>query len=152
MQAWQIMNKTKTFPLNQNLTRANYGFYAATCVLCHKQYVGQTKNKFSKRWSTHRSNWNRPNCRNDKNKEVDLFLLWYYAFFHGNVNKPPIHEAYIVTFVEQPNFRSLNICEDKWYNQIDAQINIHSMVNGQWFIVSYDSANKQKHHKSHRMQ
>jgi len=25
-------------------------------------------------------------------------------------------------------------------------------VNGQWFIVSYDSANKQKHHKSHRMQ
>ena len=25
------------------------------------------------------------------------------------------------------------------------------MVNGQWFIVSYDSANKQKHHKSHRM-
>jgi len=27
-----------------------------------------------------------------------------------------------------------------------------AMVNGQWFIVSYDSANKQKHHKSHRMQ
>jgi len=25
-------------------------------------------------------------------------------------------------------------------------------VNGQWFIVSYDSANKQKYHKSHRMQ
>jgi len=24
-------------------------------------------------------------------------------------------------------------------------------ANGQWFIVSYDSANKQKHHKSHRM-
>jgi len=27
-----------------------------------------------------------------------------------------------------------------------------TMVNGQWFIVSYDSANKQKHRKSHRMQ
>jgi len=27
-----------------------------------------------------------------------------------------------------------------------------TMVNGQWFIVSYDSTNKQKHHKSHRMQ
>jgi len=26
----------------------------------------------------------------------------------------------------------------------------YTMVNGQWFIVSYDSANKQKHHKSHR--
>jgi len=24
--------------------------------------------------------------------------------------------------------------------------------NAKWFIVSYDSANKQKHHKSHRMQ
>ena len=39
-----------------------------------------------------------------------------------------MHEAYIVTFVEQPNFHSLNICEDKWYNQIGAQINIHSMI------------------------
>jgi len=27
-----------------------------------------------------------------------------------------------------------------------------NLVNGQWFIVSYDSTNKQKHHKSHRMQ
>jgi len=48
--------------------------------------------------------------------------------FNGNVNKPPIHEAYIVTVVEQPNFHSLNICDDKWYNQIDAQINMHSMI------------------------
>jgi len=29
---------------------------------------------------------------------------------------------------------------------------VRSMVNGQWFVVSYDSTNKQKHHKSHRMQ
>ena len=27
-----------------------------------------------------------------------------------------------------------------------------NLLNGQWFIVSYDSANKQKYHKSHRMQ
>jgi len=35
-----------------------------------------------------------------------------------------------------------------------AQYNLpwKAMVNGQWFIVSYDSANKQKHHKSHHMQ
>jgi len=27
------------------------------------------------------------------------------------------------------------------------------MITGwKWFIASYDSANKQKHHKSHRMQ
>jgi len=51
-----------------------------------------------------------------------------YSLFHGNVNKPPIDEAYTVTFVEQPNFHSLNIYEDKWYNQVDAKINIHSMI------------------------
>ena len=42
----QIMSKTKTFRPNQNLTCANYGIYAATCVICNEQYVGQTKNKF----------------------------------------------------------------------------------------------------------
>jgi len=31
-------------------------------------------------------------------------------------------------------------------------VKTRSMVNGQWFTISYDSANKQKHHKSHRMQ
>jgi len=100
-------------------------------VICHEQYVAQTKNKFSKRWSAHRSNWNRPNCKNDKIEEVGLSRR--YALFHGktdrqtdrqclyilhgqrkdptsskssdhDVNKPaPIHEAYIVTFGEQPN-------------------------------------------------
>jgi len=40
------MGKNKTFPLNQKLTCANHGIYVATCVICHNQYVGQTKNKF----------------------------------------------------------------------------------------------------------
>ena len=30
--------------------------------------------------------------------------------------KPPIHEAYIVTIVEDPNSLSLDFCEDKWYH------------------------------------
>jgi len=34
------MSKTKTFLLNQNLTCANYGIYAVTCLICQKQYVG----------------------------------------------------------------------------------------------------------------
>jgi len=29
-----------------------------------------------------------------------------------------MHEDYTVTFVEQPNFHSLNFSEDKWYNQL----------------------------------
>jgi len=36
----QIKSKTKTFPLNQNLTCANYGIYIATCLLCDEKYVG----------------------------------------------------------------------------------------------------------------
>ena len=59
----KIMGKNKTFPLNRKLTCANHGIYVTTCVICHEQYVGQTKNKFSTRWSSHRSNWNRPNSR-----------------------------------------------------------------------------------------
>jgi len=57
-----------------------------------------------------------------------MALSRHYTLFHANVNKPPTDEAYIVTFVEQPNVHSLNICEDKRYNQHDAQINIHSMI------------------------
>ena len=56
-----------------------------------------------------------------------MALSRHYALFHGNVNEPSIHETYIVTFVEQPNFHFLNVYEDKWYNQLDAQI-IHSMI------------------------
>jgi len=29
--------------LNQKLTCANHGIYVATCVICHEQYIGQTK-------------------------------------------------------------------------------------------------------------
>jgi len=51
-----------------------------------------------------------------------------FSEFHGNVNKPPIHEAYIVTFVEEPNSLSLDFCEDKWYHKRNAQINIQNMI------------------------
>jgi len=34
--ASQIMRKTKTFPLDQNLTCADYGIYVVTYVLCHE--------------------------------------------------------------------------------------------------------------------
>jgi len=109
----QIIGKNNTFPLNQNLTCTNYGIYVATCVICQEQYVSETKNKFSKRWSLHYSNWNRPNCEIDENNKDRSALSWHYSVFHSNVNKTLIHGAYTVTFVEQPNFLSLNFCEDK---------------------------------------
>jgi len=51
--AAQIETKHKTFPLKQNLPRANYAILVATCLICHQQYVGQTVNKFSTRWWFH---------------------------------------------------------------------------------------------------
>ena len=39
-----------------------------------------------------------------------------------------VHEAYTVIFVEQPSCHSLDICENKWYHLIDAQINIQNMI------------------------
>jgi len=101
----QTMSKTQTFPLSQNSTRANYGNYVTICVMCHEQYVGQTMNKFSKRWSSHRSSWNRPNCIIDKD---EVALSRHYSVFHGIVNKPSIHEAYIFSFLK-PNFNALQI-------------------------------------------
>jgi len=46
---------------SRSLTYANCVIYAAACVKCNQQYVGQTVNKFSTSWSSHRSNWNKPN-------------------------------------------------------------------------------------------
>ena len=65
----QLLTKTKTLKLNLSLTCADCGIYVATCVICHEQYVGQTSNKFSKRWSAHRSNWNKQDCKTDSDKD-----------------------------------------------------------------------------------
>ena len=124
----QIMGKNKTFPLNQKLTCANHGIYVATCAICHEQYVGQTKNKFSMRWSSHHSKWNRPNCEFDENNKDKVALLRHFSESHGNISKPPIHEAYTVTFVEETNSLSLDFFEDKCYHKLNAQINIQNMI------------------------
>jgi len=61
-----LHSKGKLFPLRQILICANYGIYVATCKLCGEQHVGQTSNKFSKRWNSHRSSWNTVNFSNDQ--------------------------------------------------------------------------------------
>jgi len=59
-----------------------------------------------------------------------MTLSLHYSENHGTINKPPLHEAYTVTFVEQPRCHSLDICENKWYHYhlIDAQIAIQNMI------------------------
>ena len=123
----QLLTKTKTFKLNQSLTCADFGIYVAICMMCHEQYVDQICNKFSKRWSAHRSNWNKQDCKTDSGKD-QMALSQHYSKKHGTINKPHLHEAYTFTFVEQPRCHSLDICENKWYHLIDAQINIQNMI------------------------
>ena len=88
----QLLTKTKTFKLNQSLNCADFGIYIATCVICHEQYVGQTSNKFSKRWSAHRSNWNKQDCKTDSEKD-QMALSRHYSENHGTINKPPLKRS-----------------------------------------------------------
>jgi len=74
----------KLSPFSKNLTCANYGIYAVTCVICHEQYVGQTMNKFSMRWASHHSSWNKVDSKGDKDQIV---FLPHYSKSHGTVNK-----------------------------------------------------------------
>ena len=53
-----------------------------------------------------------------------MVLSQYYSESRGTIIKSPLHEAYTVTFVEQPSCYSLDICENKWYQLIDEQIYI----------------------------
>jgi len=80
------------------------------------------------RRSSHRSDWNRPNSETDENTQDKVGLSRNFSESHGNVNKPPMHEAYTVTFVEQPNSFSLDFCENKLYHKLNVQINIQNMI------------------------
>ena len=66
----QIMTKIRYFPLNQNLTCAKRGMYVATCWVSNQQYIGQEVNEFSMGWSSHLSNWNKSDIRDDSNQMV----------------------------------------------------------------------------------
>jgi len=85
-----LHSKGKMFPLRQMLTWANYGIYVATCKLCGEQYVGQTSNKFLKRWNSHRSSWNTANLSNDQEQ---VPLLHPVVHEHKIEKKPKISEC-----------------------------------------------------------
>jgi len=69
-------------------------------VICHQQYFGQIVNKFSTRWSSHRSNWNKPDNEDDK----DQMASRHCSVFDDIVNKPPIHELALLLLQNNPVF------------------------------------------------
>ena len=120
----RMLANNKTFPLNQNMTRPNYGIYLATGAIYNQQYVGQTTNKFSTRWSVHRSAWNKP----DNGDDTGLMALSCHYSVPGILNKPPSYDSCTVNLVKQPSFNSLYTCEDTWFNKLNAKIYIQCIT------------------------
>jgi len=73
------------------------------------QYFGRTANKFFTKWLSNRSIYIKPDYKDDKNQAA---LSRHHSVFHGTVNDTPMHDSYAVTFQEQPDFFSLNTCDD----------------------------------------
>jgi len=96
-----------------------------SCVICNQQYDGQTVNKVTKTWSSHRDIWNKPDNRDDTDQ---MALSRNNTMFHGILNRPPFYNSYNVIFIEQRSFNSLNTCEDEWLNKPNAQFSTQSMM------------------------
>jgi len=86
---------------------------------------GKTSNKFSKRWNSHRSSRNTVNLSNDQEQ---VPLLHHVVHEHKILKKPKTSESFIVTFVEQPSYDYLDICEHKCLNKTSASINKHRII------------------------
>ena len=93
----------------------------AICRLCHRQYIGQTRNKFSKRCCQYRVIWNQFKY------DIDdiAALLRHYHIFHRTTSqtKPDIVNRFFVTFVKQPPKHLFSISENVWLDRLNATIN-----------------------------
>ena len=117
------------FTLKQNLNCKNYGIYAARFLLCGQFYVGQTINRFSKRWAGHRASWIA--CSNSESKftpTVDDSSALYAHLIkcHNTLRKvTTLPDLFEVIFLQQPkNKQNLDLYESQWIYKLDAQINI----------------------------
>ena len=123
----------KTIPIKARVTCKDQGVYAAKCLQCSQFYVGQTKNAFSTRWSSHRFNWNKMNksgeepkiSKEDSLKDQNALFIHYRRYhpdkLHTNLL---LSEAYRVIFIEKTAASKLDIRENYWIGKLDAKINI----------------------------
>ena len=125
--------------LKHQLNCKNFGIYGARCRRCQDFYVGQTKNSFSKRWTTHRHHWNK--MMNNRKEITSIFkekrtnkmelkddqaLFAHYAQKHPGClnNYLFLHDAYEVLFLWKPKAKDLDIEENHWISKLSAGINI----------------------------
>ena len=124
----------KTIQIKAALNCKDHGIYAAQCKICSEFYVGQTKNPFATRWSSHRHCWNKMitsresgsvSFKDERDREQNALFLHYWKNHRPVVNKlPKISEAYRVIFIESPKPVNLDIRESFWMNKLGASINI----------------------------
>ena len=112
----------RLFHLKQRLDCTNFGIYAARCRICAEFYVGQTKSRFSVRWSGHRTSW-RSHCLENQDKAA---LLIHFKSKHNNFIdfNTKIYECYEVIFLQEPPVDKLDYFESIWVSNLNAKINI----------------------------
>ena len=113
------------FNINLILSCKNFGIYVATCKVCPAQYVGQTVNSFSERWSSHRSTWKSGvSERNDR-----AALRVHFVEKHPEKIDINLADAFVVAFVDSPRCpKDLDVLESTWVRRLDARVNINSTV------------------------
>ena len=76
----------KTKKLKPNLNCESFDVYVAICTRCDSNYVGQTKNSSSTRWTAHRLNLKRLKSKFNPKEISDENALYYshYYFKHKN--------------------------------------------------------------------
>ena len=129
----------KLIAVKHTLTCKNFGIYGARCLKCADFYVGQTKNSFAKRWTTHRHHWNnmmkireeitsafKEKRTNKMELKDDQALFAHYAQNHPECLKSYLflHMAYEVFFLWKPKAENLDIEENNWICKLNAGINI----------------------------
>ena len=129
----------KVIAIKHTLTCKDFGIYGARCLKCADFYVGQTKNSYAKRWTTHRHHWNnmiknreaitsafKEKRTNKMELKDDQALFAHYAQNHPECLKSYLflHNAYEVFFLWKPKAENLDIEEKNWICKLNAGINI----------------------------
>ena len=120
------IHKNKSIKIKPNLNCKSYGIYAAICIRCGENYVGQTKNNFSIRWNQHRHNWKKFKSNfstGDISDESALFRHYYLKHSDGLIDLG-IDGAYKVAFIDQPNVHDLDYKEQFWIDKLNSKINL----------------------------
>ena len=111
----------KIFALKQTLDCSNYGIYMATCRLCHKQYIGQTINKFLNAGAT------TDLFGINLNTTILAIKQYYYTITTPSIQNQILPIVFCNVCREPPR-HLLSIYENIWLDQLNATINTNKML------------------------